>query len=407
MNHGSRLPLALASLLLGCSPGVPTSVLLTITAAEPVPDTVQVRAFESGGPAPTFSTFPIPAAGADGRLGTVVIYAGEGPLRVQAQGLRQGKVISEGTTRVALTAGRQTAATLALAAPSADGDGDGVPDDIDDCPTVPNPGQEDGDRDGRGDACSPADAGRSDGPGMPDDVHVTTAPDGGPEASVPPKTAGAACAIAAECGSGFCTDGVCCEAACGGPCQSCNLPGSAGACHDVPADGDPRPGGCAPEPIETCGRTGKCDGQGQCQRQPAGAMCAPARCTDAAEVAPSTCKGGACVAGRSRTCPSSFGCKGDACATACSGDQECAQASYCVAPACKPRHEDGTACTRASECSSGWCTDAHCCPVPQCAPGTYCGGPGGLCINKKFPGDPSPCSADYECVSGDCKGTCQ
>lgn len=36
---------------------------------------------------------------------------------------------------------------------ASDGDGDGVLDDADNCPTTANPGQEDGDADGRGDAC--------------------------------------------------------------------------------------------------------------------------------------------------------------------------------------------------------------------------------------------------------------
>jgi len=38
---------------------------------------------------------------------------------------------------------------------AADGDGDGVPDDVDNCPTVPNPNQADSDFDGIGDACKP------------------------------------------------------------------------------------------------------------------------------------------------------------------------------------------------------------------------------------------------------------
>lgn len=50
---------------------------------------------------------------------------------------------------------------------------------------------------------------------------------------------GQACAANFECSSGFCTDGVCCNNACTGTCEKCNLPGTIGFCSAIPLGQDP------------------------------------------------------------------------------------------------------------------------------------------------------------------------
>ncbi|MCY1022690.1 hypothetical protein [Pyxidicoccus sp. MSG2] len=64
---------------------------------------------------------------------------------------------------------------------------------------------------------------------------------------------GSNCSVSAQCETGWCVDGVCCQTACSGTCESCNLPGTEGLCTTVPA-GEPRPGTCA-----SCNGDGGCD----------------------------------------------------------------------------------------------------------------------------------------------------
>lgn len=72
----------------------------------------------------------------------------------------------------------------------------------------------------------------------------------GPSAPPGNKPNGNLCGGASECASGFCKDGVCCNAACNSPCQSCGT----GTCQPVKRAVD------APECVApmSCNATGKC-----------------------------------------------------------------------------------------------------------------------------------------------------
>ena len=50
-----------------------------------------------------------------------------------------------------------------------------------------------------------------------------------------PVPQGGACITPAQCATPFCVDGVCCDSACTGPMEQCNLPGQAGTCVQTAA----------------------------------------------------------------------------------------------------------------------------------------------------------------------------
>jgi len=57
---------------------------------------------------------------------------------------------------------------------------------------------------------------------------------------VPDQGPGGFCNMSNECGAGLtCVDNVCCNSACNGSCEACDLPGSVGTCTAVPNGQDP------------------------------------------------------------------------------------------------------------------------------------------------------------------------
>jgi hypothetical protein len=93
-----------------------------------------------------------------------------------------------------------------------------------------------------------------------------------------PKLAGGdPCALADECGSGFCVDGVCCNDAClggaAGDCMGCDVPGKVGQCSYFPAGTECRASAEACDAAEACsGSTTECPPDALA---PAGMTCRP------------------------------------------------------------------------------------------------------------------------------------
>jgi hypothetical protein len=185
------------------------------------------------------------------------------------------------------------------------------------------------------------------------------------DASTVHKANGQACGCNADCQSGFCTDGVCCNTACGDTCHACNLPASLGTCAVVPAGQPPRtPAVCPATDASSCGLDGTCDGRGACRRHQAGTVCRAGSCNGDSVDGIYVCDGsGSCTPGAAVIC-APFGCddKTQQCVSTCAVDSDCVSGRKCVAGSCgkKPR---GAVCNANADCASGFCTDHVCCNI--------------------------------------------
>lgn len=68
------------------------------------------------------------------------------------------------------------------------------------------------------------------------------------------------CSSVADCATGFCVAGICCNESCDGLCIRCDLPDSLGICAFVPE------GQTHEDLLFTCRETSACDGKGACKK---------------------------------------------------------------------------------------------------------------------------------------------
>lgn len=230
-----------------------------------------------------------------------------------------------------------------------------------------------------------------------------------------PLPSGAACSSAAQCASGYRVDGRCCTTACDGPCEACSVAkrgvGLDGECGAVAAGTDPDKE-CLDEGVASCGHTGVCSGGLSCASYGAGSVCEPAACIGSSTLQPAgTCLAGSCDTPRPRSC-SPYLCAGDACATSCLVESDCASGFYCTGVGtCMPKALNGNKCSKPAQCSSGFCADGYCCDSPCDGICQTCGTGGempvGSCgwIPCGAPG--VECGGGKRCTFGGCKSMCE
>lgn len=234
------------------------------------------------------------------------------------------------------------------------------------------------------------------------------------------RTNGTACTGTNQCVTGICsipdggagpTEGVCCDTACNGQCESC----ATGTCSAVTA-GQPVGQRTACSTHVTCGGSCQAGNRAGCT-YPSGNVCVAEACTIDGDnehffQPQRTCSGGTCVNENvpasscgAQICQQPGGCLGG-----CTNDSECAAGNYCPGAGvpCEPRKPVGETCTRSGECEAGVaCVDGYCCDSGCSGQCEACNvaGKEGTC--SPAVAGTQPVGARADCAgSGACQGTC-
>ena len=179
-------------------------------------------------------------------------------------------------------------------------------------------------------------------------------------ACVPLGDLGHACTEDAACRSGHCVDGVCCDTACDGQCEACDVRALQGTCSPVIGDPHGARAACASDG-SICG--GTCDGHGRstCSYPDDSTTCRPPSCTDGVATLAASCDGvGECGPLQQQPC-APFVCGEEACQGDCQQDLDCAPDAWCSAGVCVDKLTSGSPCTADDQCTGGLCDFDHRC----------------------------------------------
>ncbi|NUP06334.1 MAG: PEGA domain-containing protein [Polyangiaceae bacterium] len=258
--------------------------------------------------------------------------------------------------------------------------------------------------------------------------------------SVEPAVSAAPCTFGADCASGFCADGVCCNEACDGSCDGCTAArkgsGADGVCGDVPPELDP-------DDACVLSEGAPCEGNDQCATGfCVDGVCCQSACTQQCEACDKEGSVGVCVPvtgaphgdrpacaeeapadpcdmpvcdGADRTqCAETvgpcdpFACGPEACLTACETDDECATGFHCDEGACVAGQCDGSLATTPDgevvDCSPYTCQPDGSCRT-SCADVSDCTDPfacnfEGRCVARPPADEPSSCDCKMASRSG-------
>ena len=203
---------------------------------------------------------------------------------------------------------------------------------------------------------------------------------------------GTVCSDSSTCKSGKCVDGVCCNTACTGTCQACNVSGKQGTCTPYASGTDPD-SECLGKANSGTACAGTCDGKSACTYPTATTSCGNPMCA-AGKQTTYGCGGDGSCSPKQTSC-GNYTCNSGntACEATCTSDAQCIATAYCNGSRkCVPKLANGGSCSGNSACTSSHCISNVCCQQSACAAPSSCGT--GTCrCNGKI------CGSGHSCIT--------